>query len=185
MTYDNIVKRQASIIFISVILMVILIIGGSYAMFLKVDSSKETQVIKSGNLSIVYTTDTENLTSLSEPLDSGDGMDLKGYTFSVNNKANSDLTRNLKYSYSIYLINKSTNAVPAEYILFSLDNSTPATLASLTPIDGKYTLKTNLELAAGATNSHNIKMWIAADAPDTIVGKSNSFDILIDGEAIE
>ena len=49
MNYASIIKKQSAVIAVSVFVMVIGIIGTSYALFMKVDQSEE-QTVQSGSL---------------------------------------------------------------------------------------------------------------------------------------
>src|SRR5574344_1332937 len=193
MNYNKIIKKQSSIIAISVIGMCIILISTSYALFMKVDTSTNNQVVESGTLVAEYTTGT-TLTTAELPQSDTDGLATTGYTFSVTNKGS------LPMSYEITVYNDPdvdlTNAIPQQYLRASLDGSTPVSMSSLTKTSDtssetnenniKYVLKSGLGLAAsgstGDVKTHNVKIWIDETAPESIIGKTVAIEISVNGE---
>ena len=109
MNYQNILKRQTSIILISVIFMVLIIIGVSYSLFMQVDESKDIQVLESGTL-VLSSTKGTTITSSTVPQSDYDGMNTEGYTFSIKN------TGTLDCYYTLYISNVASN--PLELPIF-------------------------------------------------------------------
>ena len=178
MTYDNIVKRQATIILVSVIVMVVIILGTSYALFMKVDESTNTQVVESGSLSIQFLSKSQTITTQSIPLEDDEGLSTEGYSFSVTNNGTLD------YKYNI-----ADTPVSYSYLMYSIDGSTPALLSTLTSQTDGLLMKENGFVAAkgktGDVTTHNIKVWISSDAPTSIAGQKISLKVIVSGEAIE
>lgn len=183
MTYDNIVKRQATIILVSVIVMVVIILGTSYALFMKVDESTNTQVVESGSLSIQFLSKSQTITTQSIPLEDDEGLSTEGYSFSVTNNGTLD------YKYNIYVINVANTPVSYDYLMYSIDGSTPALLSTLTSQTDGLLMKENGFVAAkgktGDVTTHNIKVWISSDAPTSIAGQKISLKVIVSGEAVE
>lgn len=183
MTYDNIVKRQATIILVSVIVMVVIILGTSYALFMKVDESTNTQVVESGSLSIQFLSKSQTITTQSTPLEDDEGLNTEGYSFSVTNNGTLD------YKYNIYVTNVADTPVSYGYLMYSIDGSTPALLSTLTSQTDGLLMKENGFVAAkgktGDVTTHNIKIWIASSAPTSIVGQKISLKVIVSGEAVE
>lgn len=180
------IKKQSTIIAVSVFVMVLGIIGTSYALFMKVDQS-EQQTVESGSL-IMQLSPYDGSTVISAnnvPIDDNEGLLTKGYSFSVTNNGTLPIT------YYIALYNNSAdtskNKLDYKYIKVSLDNGTPFLLSSITNKDssGRSILKQNISLAPGKYVAHNIKVWIDEDTPESEIGKSLSLKIFAYGEVCE
>ena len=110
MNYQGILKRQTSIILISVIVMVLIIIGVSYSLFMQEDESNDVQVVESGTL-VLSSNKGNTITTNNVPLSDIEGLGSEGYTFSVKNNGT------LGYLYNLYINNKaSSNPLEYEYI---------------------------------------------------------------------
>lgn len=186
MNYTSMIKKQSTIIAVSVFVMVLGIIGTSYALFMKVDQS-EQQTVESGSL-IMQLSPYDGSTVISAnnvPIDDNEGLLTKGYSFSVTNNGTLPIT------YYIALYNNSAdtskNKLDYKYIKVSLDNGTPFLLSSITNKDssGRSILKQNISLAPGKYVAHNIKVWIDEDTPESEIGKSLSLKIFAYGEVCE
>ena len=182
MNYQNILKKQTSIILVSVIVMVLIILGVSYSLFMQVDESNQVQVVESGTL-VLSSTKGNTITTNNLPLSDAEGLGNEGYTFSVQNKGT------LGYLYNLYVNNKaSSNPLEYEYIKISFDDG-PAIKLSELEVDSEkgiillangYIAPANTE---GDVKTHNIKVWIDEDAPTSIIGKKILLQIDMYGEA--
>ena len=184
--YTQIIKKQTQIIALSVFVMVIGILGVSYALFMKVDQSEE-QTVQSGSLIMqlsAYDGSTV-ITDNNTPIDDNEGLLSKGYSFSVTNNGTLPIT----YYIALYdnPDDTSTNKVNYDYIKVSLDNGTPFTLGSITTKDsaGRYILKQDISLAPDKYDTHNIKIWLDEDTPESEIGKTISLKIYAYGEVCE
>ncbi len=184
MNYQSILKRQTSIILISVIVMVLIIIGVSYSLFMQVDESNDVQVVESGTL-VLSSNKGNTITTNNVPLSDMEGLGSEGYTFSVKNNGT------LGYLYNLYINNKaSSNPLEYEYIKISFDDG-PATKLSDLEVDsekGLILLANNYIAPAnedGDVVTHNIKVWIEETAPTSIIGKNILLQIDMYGEAGE
>ncbi len=186
MNYTSVIRKQSTIIAVSVFVMVIGIIGTSYALFMKVDQSEE-QTVQSGSL-IMQLSPYDGSTVISSnntPIDDNEGILTKGYSFSVTNSGTLPIT------YYIALYNNpddtSTNKLDFKYIKVSLDSGTPFLLSSITTKDssGRAILKQGITLAPNKYDTHNIKVWIDEDTPESEIGKSLSLKIYAYGEVCE
>ena len=186
MNYTSVIRKQSTIIAVSVFVMVIGIIGTSYALFMKVDQSEE-QTVQSGSL-IMQLSPYDGSTVISSnntPIDDNEGILTKGYSFSVTNSGTLPIT------YYIALYNNpddtSTNKLDFKYIKVSLDSGTPFLLSSITTKDssGRAILKQGISLAPNKYDTHNIKVWIDEDTPESEIGKSLSLKIYAYGEVCE
>ena len=184
--YTQVIKKQTQIIALSVFVMVIGILGVSYALFMKVDQSEE-QTVQSGSLIMqlsAYDGSTV-ITDNNTPIDDNEGLLSKGYSFSVTNNGTLPIT----YYIALYdnPDDTSTNKVNYNYIKVSLDNGTPFTLGSTTAKDsaGRYILKQDISLAPDKYDTHNIKIWLDEDTPESEIGKTISLKIYAYGEVCE
>ena len=184
--YTQVIKKQTQIIALSVFVMVIGILGVSYALFMKVDQSEE-QTVQSGSLIMqlsAYDGSTV-ITDNNTPIDDNEGLLSKGYSFSVTNNGTLPIT----YYIALYdnPDDTSTNKVNYDYIKVSLDNGTPFTLGSITTKDsaGRYILKQDISLAPSKYDTHNIKIWLDEDTPESEIGKTISLKIYAYGEVCE
>ncbi len=186
MNYTSVIRKQTKVIAISVFVMVIGIIGTSYALFMKVDQSEE-QTVQSGSL-IMQLSAYDGSTVISTnntPIDDNEGLLTKGYSFSVTNNGTLPIT----YYIALYdnPDDTSTNKVNYDYIKVSLDNGTPFTLGSITTKDsaGRSILKQDISLAPDKYDTHNIKIWLDEDTPESEIGKTISLKIYAYGEVCE
>ena len=186
MDYTNVIKKQTKIIALSVFIMVIGILGVSYALFMKVDQSDE-QTVESGSL-IMQLSPYAGSTVISSndlPIDDSEGLLTKGYSFSVTNNGTLPIT----YYIALYdnPDDTSTNKLSYDYIKVSLDNGTPFTLGSITTKDsaGRSILKQDISLAPDKYDTHNIKIWIDSETPESEIGKTISLKIYAYGEVCE
>ena len=184
--YTQVIKKQTQIIALSVFVMVIGILGVSYALFMKVDQSEE-QTVQSGSLIMqlsAYDGSTV-ITDNNTPIDDNEGLLSKGYSFSVTNNGTLPIT----YYIALYdnPDDTSTNKVNYNYIKVSLDNGTPFTLGSITAKDsaGRSILKQDISLAPDKYDTHNIKIWLDEDTPESEIGKTISLKIYAYGEVCE
>ena len=184
--YTQVIKKQTQIIALSVFVMVIGILGVSYALFMKVDQSEE-QTIQSGSLIMqlsAYNGSTV-ITDNNTPIEDSEGLLSKGYSFSVTNNGTLPIT----YYIALYdnPDDTSTNKVNYNYIKVSLDNGTPFTLGSITSKDsaGRSILKQDISLAPDKYDTHNIKIWLDEDTPESEIGKTISLKIYAYGEVCE
>ena len=184
--YTQVIKKQTQIIALSVFVMVIGILGVSYALFMKVDQSEE-QTVQSGSLIMqlsAYDGSTV-ITDNNTPIDDNDGLLSKGYSFSVTNNGTLPIT----YYIALYdnPDDTSTNKVNYNYIKVSLDNGTPFTLGSITSKDsaGRSILKQDISLVPDKYDTHNIKIWLDEDTPESEIGKTISLKIYAYGEVCE
>ena len=185
MNYASIIKKQSAVIAVSVFVMVIGIIGTSYALFMKVDQSEE-QTVQSGSL-VMQLSPYDGSTVISSnntPIGDNEGMLTKGYSFSVTNNGTLPIT------YYIALYNNpddTSTKLDYKYIKVSLDNGTPFLLSSITNKDssGRSILKQGISLAPNKYDTHNIKVWIDEDTPESEIGKSLSLKIYAYGEVCE
>ena len=190
----NVLKRQTTIIAITVIALCIGVLGVSYAVFFKIDSSN-TQVVTSGDLTIQFETTQNKITTANLPQSNYEGRN-NVYSFSVTNKGTLDM------KYDIYIFNDPEAAnenktyIPHEWLRVQLDDQEIKNLNQYPEeaTEGDDTLKRKINLsdlivkAKGAADqkdvaTHNIRIWIDEDAPESIIGNIVALKVEVFGSA--
>ena len=206
MNINNVIKKQTTVITLTVIGICIGLLGVSYALFFRVDNSTNVQTVTSGSL-VVQFGEGSKITTEMLPQTDEEGMATKGYSFSVTNKGTIDM------SYNIFIYNdpdasknSSNIMLPHQYIKVSIDGSDPVLLSELEDSGTKVTSdsnyssynltgENNIKRIAGKdifvrssgtgkdVNTHIIKLWIMEDAPTSIIGNTVALEIQVFGEA--
>src|SRR5574344_344329 len=165
MNYKNIIKKQTSIIAISVIGLCIILISTSYALFFKVSTSTNTQVVQTGTLTTTYTNGSTMTTDMIPQLDS-EGLATTGYAFTVKN------TGSVAMNYEITIYND-----PDATLTNASDTSSETDQNNI-----KYLIASSQTLVANATTTRNIRIWIDTDAPEDIIDKTVAIEIAVNGD---
>ena len=131
MNYTKIIKRETKLMVVIITLLVVIITGASYAMFMRVNSSENDQVVTTGDLRISYSSTNGYINGNTYreliPLSNTEGLGQTGYSFSVQN------TGSLAMTYSVYLYVDSAS--------YATDNPSGALFEDLDSI--KFNLETN------------------------------------------
>lgn len=206
MNYQKLFKRQTAIIAASIIGLTLLLVGTSYALFFRVDTSS-TQTVRTGTLEFSADSSLAGVTLDSnyfteDPIPQADSDTHASYTFKVKN------TGTLDSKYKLVLYNDPTiyttdalkaNAVDLQYIKVQLGDGTiykitdlPVeyfdgyTASNATQHDTKYVLASNLVVAANnAINTHTIKIWLASNTAESQIGKTIAIKVGVEGEVNE
>ncbi|MGN1324074.1 MAG: hypothetical protein ACI4VR_02590, partial [Bacilli bacterium] len=161
-------KKAIIILSISILTVLIIFIGSSYALFSKTQSALNKNEYQTGVLQIEYSSDS-TLTINPIPMTDANGEALTPYIFTITN------TGTLDYQYDLKLLTDSTyvashgcanNQIPAQYIKVKLDDSEPVLLSSLT----SGTIISGETLAAGKSKTYNLRMWLDISSPNSIIG---------------
>ena len=175
-------KKTIIILSISILTVLIIFIGSSYALFSKTQSALNKNEYQTGVLQIEYSSDS-TLTINPIPLTDTEGASSTPYTFTITN------TGTLDYQYDLKILTDSTyvanhgcanNQIPAQYIKVKLDDSEPVLLSSLT----SGTIISDETLAAGKSKTYNLRMWLDISSPNSIIGSHFHGKIVSEGEAI-
>ena len=175
-------KKTIIILSISILTVLIIFIGSSYALFSKTQSALNKNEYQTGVLQIEYSSDS-TLTINPIPMTDANGEALTPYIFTITN------TGTLDYQYDLKLLTDSTyvashgcanNQTPAQYIKVKLNDGTITTLSSLT----NGTIITGETIAAGASKTYNLRMWLDISSPNSIIGSHFHGKIVSEGEAI-
>lgn len=171
-------KNQILITSITVFALVVSIFGSSYALFTSSASSDEYNYLKVGQLEMSYVdagSGYGDILSLNGayPMADTDGLSTEPYRFYIKNTGDMATDFKLKIKNDENIIETDgcgNNLLDFDYIRVQFDSTGEIhTLGDLVSSD--YTLyeKTNLEV--GSSEIHEIRIWIAADAPNSVLGK--------------
>jgi len=195
MNYKGIIKKQSFIIAISIIVMAIILIGSSYALFTNSSQSTQNQVVESGTLIIDYSSSTGVTNTGDEnneiiPKTDSEMESEDGYNINITN------TGTLPMSYNLIIYTGSTNGVPHSSIKVQLDSGEIKVLSSLTRTSQtasqtdmnsiRYILGSSTVAAANDNDdsdvkNHNIKVWIDDEASEDIIGENIQVLVSVEG----
>lgn len=192
MNYKSIFKREIKIIAMVVVFMAIVLIGGSFALFVQVNHNRNNQVVEAGSLVIEYSNgNIIDLTNLSmdddnclNPKEDVDGVGSDGcqFVFSVHN------TGSLPMKYNLTIFDDDTSLpnggsfVKHDYIKHTLIKKVgDATAYSLNSAkllsffeinsEGKRLLEKGAVIQPNETVHYTLYLWIDKDAPLEIIGQ--------------
>lgn len=210
MSYKNIFKRETRVIAIAAICMAVVLIGGSFALFVQVNHNQNNQVVEAGSLVIEYSNgNTVDLTNTSmddesclTPKDDVSGAGNGGcqFTFTVHNRGS------LPMNYDLTIFN-DTSSLPSggsfvehNYIKNTLIkqvgeasgvalNSAKLLSTLETDGEGKKVLEKQAVIQPNETVRYTLNIWIDENAPVDIIGKYVYLNygvsgVVEDGEAI-
>jgi len=179
-------KKKTKVMILSVIALVLVTIGITYAYWLVTKSQQGENLITTGCLDI--TLDGANDITLSNqfPLSDSDGKKLTPYTFTVTNNCKTSVD----YQVNLEMLGSESSAIKASAIKVALDEEisllsekgqTPIT------IDGAYESRRimygTLAGASEASNedevSHSLRMWIDENAPISEMNKTFTSKITV------
>lgn len=196
MNYKQNLKKQSYIIAISAILLAIVISGTSYALFFQVDTNSSNQVVETGNLSVTYGDNSKAITATElVPMTDTDALDSstlvstiyvenKGslpanYSITIGNDMDSFKARDgystndelLNHNYIRIAVYKNSEMIIepktlSEFTLSTKDN----TMTEDNKMYDLYSGSLNILSTGESTETFAIKVWIASDAPEDIIG---------------
>ena len=195
MNYESIIKRQSFIITVSIIVMAIILIGSSYALFNNTSTSAQNQVVESGTLIIDYSASTGVTNTGDEnneivPESDSAMASASGYNINITN------TGTLPMSYDLIIYTGNTNGVMHSAIKVQLDSGEVKTLSSLPKTSAtstetnmnniRYVLGSSTVGAANPNNNsdvknHTIKVWLDEDADESIIGENIQVLVSVEG----
>lgn len=184
----NIITRQLTITVATVFLLVVVIMGSSYALFMDVDTSLEKNVYTSGDLVMVFNdkngenANTINNTSLL-PMNNETALQQTDniYSFTITN------TGTLPMKYDVLLNDveefKDSNLLSHEYIKYQLciknmDNCT--IIRELSTVEDSIIYQSNLK--AGEQTIYYLRVWLRDEnIPNDIQDKEIHLEVNING----
>ena len=192
-------RSQIIITAIAVFVVVVSMIGGSYAFFTSTSSAGEYNVLQAGKLEISYV-EGENgygdILSLNGvyPMADADGLQQQSYRFNITNTGNVPVDYVVKIDNDDAIIQEDGcegNLLDFNYIKYTFDYTsgglvTPEILGNkassgYTVYDSKAANQPGLQ--PGDSRIHEIKVWISADAPNSVLGKHFHGKVIV--EAIQ
>ncbi|MBR1416843.1 MAG: hypothetical protein IJ572_03400 [Bacilli bacterium] len=189
MNYKSMIKKQSFIIALSIILMTLVLIGASYALFGSLNKSRTEQVVTSGSLIVDYTQGTgTTLTGEIIPEEDETAAASTGYEIKVTN------TGTLPMKYDILIYTGEENELPHENIKVKLDDDEIKALSTLTKTSEtssetlnniKYILKGDLTVSAsgdyGDVKTHVVRVWIDKTSQESIVDSKFQLKVKVEG----
>ena len=188
MKYTKIIKRETKVMAVIVVVLLVLVLGASYALFLRVASSQNNQVVKTGTLQVSYDSTNGYLNGNTYPdllpMSDENGLLQSGYSFSVKN------TGNLKTEYTVYIyvdqesfdrdhsgesLFADLNSLRYNFRVNSDTNTTVSTIGAQTKVteDGidKYELYTGSVEGTNSQNNHVFRVWLDPSMATSNIGK--------------
>ncbi len=173
-------KIKIVLISVSILLVLSLIVGFSYAAWILTVSQGDNNLVSTGCFDIDFTEDTDAIAlANSFPMIDADGMNLVPFTFTVNNICDIDA------GYQVNLEVLSTTTLDHSLIKGVLDNNVPEVMTDkdvvVETIEGATSYKFDVyPLAAGASRTHDFRMWLDEAATlDNSQGKTLKTKIVI------
>ena len=200
MFIKRLIKKQIKMSAVTLIVLIIAIMGTSYALFSRTFTDSNTQSLNIGDLIVAFSNNSGNALSDSDAIDLDmDPMtDAEGTNPNTNNLYAVTVrnTGTISYCYTLSLIDNPNYQVEGplydenrkllshEYIRYKLNNKPIKFLSEATNgIIDTYTVN------PGETKTYSFKIWVA-DAetyhlPDSVLGSEIHLNMIIDGEACD
>ena len=181
-------KHKKLFVIVSISLIVISLLGGSYAMFQRLDKAEYANNYKTGLLQIVFDDTSEGLGGVinvegAVPTANSDGANLTPYRFKIINQGNLDYKFDLKLVIDAdYTTTHGCNdkQLSADYIMIKFNDEEPVVLSSLTD----NIIKSNIELKAGEDVTYELRAWLKEGAPNEEIGKHYHGKLTTNGNAV-
>ena len=170
--------RQLTLTLLSIFAVTMVSIGTTFAMFTVSSKSAEYNVVKTGTLTIDFSSSSSTIgLNNALPMSDSSGLAQTGNTFTIRN------TGTLPANYTVSLRddkdmitqdNCSDKQLDKSYIKYSIDNTTAKLLS-----DSTESLITGT-LNAGASKTFTLKLWIKDSSPNTVLNKHYHGKIVVD-----
>ena len=170
--------RQLTLTLLSIFAVTMVSIGTTFAMFTVSSKSAEYNVVKTGTLTIDFSSSSSTIgLNNALPMSDSSGLAQTGNTFTIRN------TGTLPANYTVSLSddkdmitqdNCSSKQLDKSYIKYSIDNITAKLLS-----DSTESLITGT-LNAGASKTFTLKLWISDSSPNTVLNKHYHGKIVVD-----
>ena len=190
MNYKHNIKKQSFTIAITAILLAIAIGGASYALFFQVDSNSNDRVVTTGKLSVTYGANSQAITATElVPMTDTDALATSTLvsTLYIENKGTLPADYNILIGNDMASFttregyNENDELLSHDYIRIAVYQSGemimgPTTLSSLEPSEDDNSLynifsgKLNHLSTGESTETFAIKVWVANEAPESIIG---------------
>ena len=179
----NNLKKNKELV-IAIVLVLLLLIGGSFAYFTLTLNATQENVIKAGTLELTLDDTTSNGITLTNaiPITDAKGLQTEAYTFTLENKGT------MGADYTIYLddlpIDEGKTRMDDKYVKYSLTkNGEEATTELLTTIgtNPNRILDTG-SIAGSTTNTYTLRIWIDYDADNDAMGTVFNAQLRVEAE---
>ena len=157
-------SKQNRLMIIGITILGILVIGATFAIWLVSDKQTGYNKITAGCVNISFNNGNGTLSfENAAPMSDEDGLELTGYTFTLRNNCNSEVSYLLNLD--LFNVANQTNLSTSE-IKLAIDNKVPRKIAyyddtakNSASAYGAKTL-TSGKLAARTSETHTVKMWV-------------------------
>lgn len=170
-------KHQVLITVISVFAVVIVMFGGSYAIFSSTSKADEYNVLKVGELEISYVDTGDGYGDVltlngAYPISDTEGLASEPYRFSITNTGTITADFKIKILYDESIIEEdgcSNNLLSQKYVKYNFDDGNPILLSDNE--DSGYVVYEANNLLPGSSEIHEIRLWIDEAATNEVLGK--------------
>ncbi len=172
-------KRYKIALIISIVGILSIFTGSTYALFSKTVNSSKIQVVKTGKVKvdIVETQGNLSLTNFTTMEDSEGLVQEESYSFSLKNSGDANAT------IKVMLVDADTNTLDPKNVRVGLEvNNTETGPMNLYEVERVINQGTLLK---GATNTYKLRLWVdnaKADTIDTLVDQTVSYKLKIMAE---
>ena len=171
-------NKKVIIAIISVVALLLVLIGVTYAYWLVTKTQTNSNIISSACLDITLDNERDDISLSSQyPMSDEEGMKLTPYTFTVTNNCNTSVD----YQIALESIGDEAHAIKASALKVALDNNTKLYSAYsevTSTINGSYESRSigYAKLAAagneGSSVTHSVRIWIDENAPISEANKT-------------
>ncbi len=169
-------NKKIVILIATIILIIAVVVGTTYALFFKVDKSEKDSSYKTGLLKIEKTSDSGDISLTNTfPMKDDAGKQSQVYTYSITNNGN------LTYTFDVKMLAKEGSNFDSQYIKVMVDGDEPVSYNSLS----SNVIKKGLTLAPKASTEIKIRVWLAWNTPNSQIGKTFTATLTTDGVASE
>ena len=185
---EFIIRNKKIFVIVSLSLIVISLLGGTYAMFQRLDKAEYANNYKTGLLQIELDDTSEGLGGVLDlsgtvPISDEAGTNTNAYKFKLVNKGNLSYKFNLKLLSDVTYLeehNCLNNQVNYDYIKIKINDNEPVVLSSLTD----NIIDKDIILNPGESKYYELRVWLKEGTPNTEIGKHYHAKVSIDGSAM-
>lgn len=169
-------KRLILTSIISIVLVVVLMIGSTYSIFVTSNVDEDLNVYKTGNLDVTYTLSEENVTFTSNlPVSEEDVIGIKPYRITVNNVGN------VAYKFDLVLEDMTaTDKIDYQYIMTKVGD---LEAVNLSECEGNV-IREGIVVPANDSAVIDVRVYLSEDVQNTEIGKSFYGKLSIEGNAV-
>ena len=157
-------KKNKMIIIISILILVVLLIGVTFAYLVTTLTGEKEYIVRAGSLNLILTENNEITLEGQIPQEDSVGMSQDGFTFSVENKGN------IETEYTVYLddieLSEGETRMPDSALRYSLEkNDVVGEAQNLTNMGANPNRVVDSDsLPVDGINTYTLKIWIDYDA---------------------